>query len=193
VITRAATLFVFVAGWIVIFRYRSEHMTTKLAAATPAERRWIPLTTAVVSLHVSLAELLITLPLFGPAPAPTTSETRRWLAGIVVFLVGLALWFWTRRALAPLGRFVDTVTPPPRLLIDGPYALVRHPLMLATLLCAFGPALATNAVLTWSTFVASAFCIAKRCAQDEETLWSVFGDAYAGYAARTRRLVPFVW
>src|SRR5205823_395267 len=115
VIARAATLFVFVAGWIVIFRYRSEHMMTKLAAATPAERRWIPLTTAVVSLHVSLAELLITLPFFGPAPTPTAIETRRWLAGIAIYLVGLALWFWTRRALAPLDCFVDTVTPPPRL------------------------------------------------------------------------------
>jgi protein-S-isoprenylcysteine O-methyltransferase Ste14 len=193
VIARAATLFVFAAGWLVIFRYRSEQMSMKLAAATAAERRWIPLTTAVVSLHVSLAELLITLPLFGPAPAPAVNEMRRWLAGIVVYLAGLALWFWTRRVLGPLDRYVDTVSPPPRLLVDGPFALVRHPLMLATLLCALGPAVATNAVLTWSTFAASAFCIAKRCMQDEETLWSAFGDTYAAYAARTRRIVPFVW
>jgi len=192
-IARAATLFVFAAGWLLIFRYRSERMTTKLAAATAAEQRWIPLTSVVVSFHISLAELLLTLPLFGAAPEPTPIEARRWLAGIAVYLAGLALWFWSRRALAPLDRFVDTVRPPARLLVDGPYALVRHPLMLATLLCALGPAVATNAVLTWSTFAASAFCIAKRCVQDEEPLWSAFGGAYAAYADRTRRLVPFVW
>jgi protein-S-isoprenylcysteine O-methyltransferase Ste14 len=192
-IARAATLFVFAAGWLVIFRYRSEHMTTKLAAATAAEQRWIPLTSVVVSLHVSLAELLLTLPLFGATPAPAIDETRRWGVGIVVYLAGVALWLWTRRTLGPFDRYVDTVRPPARLLVDGPFALVRHPLMLATLLCALGPAVATNAALTWSTFAASALCIAKRCIQDEEPLWSTFGGAYAAYADRTRRLVPFVW
>jgi protein-S-isoprenylcysteine O-methyltransferase Ste14 len=65
--------------------------------------------------------------------------------------------------------------------------------MLATLLCALGPAVAANASVTWSTFAASALCIAKRCTQDEAPLWSAFGGAYAAYADRTSRLIPFVW
>ena len=191
-IARIATLFVFAAGWLLVFRYRSEHMATKLAAATPAEQRWIPLTSIVVSVHVSLALLLITLPLLGLAAAET-DDRLRWLLAVGIFFGGLLLWFWTRRALAPLDRYVDTVNPPARLLVSGPFALVRHPLMLATLLCALAPAVAAHTLLTWSTFAVSAFCIAKRCVQDEEALWSGFGDAYAAYADRTRRLVPFVW
>ncbi len=192
-IARIATLFVFAAGWLLVFRYRSEHMATKLAAATAAERRWIPITTAVVSLHVSLANLLILLPLLGLTPVLEMDERWDWMLGVAIYLVGLALWFWTRRALGPLDHYVDTVNAPSRLLVDGPFAFVRHPLMLATLLCALGPAIAAHAILTWSTFAASAFCIAKRCMQDEEALWSAFGDTYAAYANRTRRLVPFVW
>jgi protein-S-isoprenylcysteine O-methyltransferase Ste14 len=193
VIARIATLLVFSAGWIPVFRYRSEHLTTKLAAASAAEQRWIPITVTVVSFHISLTQLVLTLPLLGIGPVSVTDERPRFLLGIAIYVVGLALWFWARRSLGPLDRFVDTVTPPTRLLVTGPFALVRHPLALGTLLCALGPAVAAGAPITWVTFAASAFCIAKRCLQDEEVLWAVFGAAYTTYAERTRRLVPFVW
>jgi protein-S-isoprenylcysteine O-methyltransferase Ste14 len=193
VIARVAALLVFTAGWIPVFRYRSEHLTTKLAAASPAEQRWIPITVVVISFHISFAQLLLTLPLVGIAPAPAAEPTTRFAAGITIYAAGLALWFWARRSLAPFDRFVDTVSPPERLLVTGPFALVRHPLALGTLLCALGPAVAAAALVTWATFAASAFCIAKRCLQDEEMLWSTFGGAYGAYASRTHRLVPFVW
>ncbi|MBI3766868.1 MAG: isoprenylcysteine carboxylmethyltransferase family protein [Deltaproteobacteria bacterium] len=192
-ITRVATLFVFSAGWIPVFRYRSEHLTTKLAAASAAEQRWIPITVVVVSFHVSLAQLLLTLPLLGLVPVPAVNETPRFLLGIAIYVAGLALWFWARRSLGPLDRFVDTVNPPTQLLVSGPFGIVRHPLALGTILCALGPAVATGAPITWLTFAASAFCVAKRCLQDEDLLWTAFGTAYGAYAARTRRLLPFVW
>ena len=192
-IARVATLLVFSAGWLPIFRYRSEHLATKLAAASAAEQRWIPITVVVVSFHVSLTQLLLTLPLLGLAPVLATDERPRFLLGVAIYVVGIAVWFWARRSLGPLDRFVDTVTPPTRLLVTGPFALVRHPLALGTLLCALGPVVAAGEPITWVTFAASAFCVAKRCLQDEEVLWAVFGAAYAAYAGRTRRLVPFVW
>ena len=192
-IARVATLLVFSAGWIPVFRYRSEHLTTKLRAASSAEQRWIPITVVAVSFHISLTQLLITLPLLGLAPAPVIDERARFLCGVAIYLVGLALWFWARRSLGPLDRFVDTVSPPTRLLVSGPFGMVRHPLALGTLLCALGPAVAAGAAVTWLTFAASVFCLAKRCLQDEEVLWAVFGDAYGAYAARTRRLIPLVW
>lgn len=191
-VLRVATLLLFTLGWFFVFGYRTEHMRTKLAAATPGERRWIPLTTVVVSLHVTCAQAILTLPLVGLAPAPPGAGARL-LLGQVVFLSGLAWWFWARRALGPLDRFVDTVSPPDRLLVSGPFGIVRHPLALGTLLCALGPAVAAGAVASWITFAASAVCLAKRCLQDEELLWEAFGDAYRGYAARTHRLVPFLW
>lgn len=191
-IARFAALLVFSAGWLLVFRYRSEDVRTKLAAASAAEQRWIPLTIVIVSGHVSLAQLLLTLPLLGVAPEPS-DPTPRLLLGIAVFALGLALWFWARRSLGPLDRFVDTVSPPERLLVTGPFALVRHPLALGTVLCALGPTIAAGALLTWVTFAASVFCLTQRCRQDEEALRAVFGAAYGAYAARTRRLVPFVW
>jgi protein-S-isoprenylcysteine O-methyltransferase len=188
---RVATLLLFTAGWIVVFCYRSEEQRTKLSAASAAERLWIPLTTLVISLHVSLAQLLITLPLLGVLPA--ASARQRLALGLAVFAAGIAWWLWARRALGPLDRFVDTVSPPPRLLTDGPFALVRHPLALGTLVCTLGSAVAAASLATWLSFAACAVCLANRCLQDEAELWQVFGQAYRSYAARTARLVPFVW
>ena len=199
-----AALVLFTIGWIPVFRYRSEHVRTKLAAATAAERRWIPLTATVITLHISLAQLLLTLSLPSITGATASADVLgndigtnvaygRIVAGMLVFTIGLAWWFWARRSLGPLDRFLDTVSPPPVLLVTGPFAVVRHPLALGTLLCALGPAIAAGAVATWITFAGSAICLAERCRQDEELLWKVFGRAYGDYAARTRRLVPFVW
>jgi protein-S-isoprenylcysteine O-methyltransferase Ste14 len=115
------------------------------------------------------------------------------VAGDATFLLGVGWWLWARRALGPLDRFVDTANPPERLLVNGPFAIVRHPLALGTLLCALGSAIAADSLLTWITFAASVVCLAKRCLQDEEVLFDVFGSDYRSYAARKRRLVPFVW
>jgi protein-S-isoprenylcysteine O-methyltransferase Ste14 len=188
----AATLVVFALGWIVVFCVRSEHVATKLAAASPEERRWIPLTIAVISVHVTLAQLLLTL-VFAGVAGPAVGNPRALLLGMAVFVGGVAWWLWARRSLGPIAQFLDTVSPPSRLLVTGPFAVVRHPLALGTLLCALGSAVAAASPLTWVTFAACVVCLGKRCLQDEELLWNVFGPAYAGYAARTRRLVPFVW
>jgi protein-S-isoprenylcysteine O-methyltransferase Ste14 len=192
VLLRLATLVVFTAGWIAVFRYRSEHVATKLAAASERERWWIPVTTAVISSHVTLAQAVLTLPLVGLTPEPPGAATRM-LAGLTVFLAGVAWWFWARSALGPLDRFVDTASPPDRLLVTGPFAVVRHPLALGTLVCALGSAIAAGMVTVWATFAASAVCLGKRCLQDEEVLFAVFGSTYGRYAERKRRLVPFVW
>ncbi len=188
-----ATLLVFTAGWIVVFCVRTEHQRTKLAAASAAEQRWMPVTIAVISLHVTLVQFMLTLVAGGIAAPALTGSTAELVIGTAIFLLGLVWWLWARRTLGPIAQFLDTVTPPSRLIVTGPFAMVRHPLALGTLLCALGPAVAASSSVTWVTFAACVVCLGKRCLQDEEQLWQVFGPAYASYAARTPRLVPFVW
>ncbi|HEY2389276.1 MAG TPA: methyltransferase [Candidatus Binatia bacterium] len=189
----AATLIVFTLGWIVVFTVRTEHVATKLAASSPGERRWIPLTMLVISAHVTLAQLLLTLVFLGVAARGTVGGPGSLVGGTAVFLAGVLWWLWARRALGPMAQFLDTVGPPPRLLVDGPFAVVRHPLALGTMLCALGSAVAVASPLTWTTLAASVVCLGKRCLQDEEQLRDVFGARYAAYAEHTHRLLPFVW
>ena len=189
----AATLVVFTLGWIVVFAVRTEHVATKLAAASAGERRWIPLTMLVISAHVTLAQLLLTLVFVGVTARDGVGSPPMLLLGAGIFVAGVCWWLRARRTLGPMARFLDTVAPPPRLLVEGPFAVVRHPLALGTMVCALGSAVAVASPLTWATFAACVVCLAKRCLQDEEQLRDVFGATYSEYAARTRRLVPFVW
>jgi len=188
-----ATLLVFTVGWIVVFSVRTEHQRTKLAVASPAERRWMPLTITVISLHVTAVQCMLTLVAAGVAAPALAGSTGELAFGMAIFLAGLAWWLWARHTLGPIAQFLDTVSPPSRLIVTGPFSVVRHPLALGTLLCALGPAVAASSPLTWATFAACVVCLGKRCQQDEEQLWQVFGPAYATYAAHTRHLVPFVW
>jgi protein-S-isoprenylcysteine O-methyltransferase Ste14 len=181
-------LALFALGWLPVFRYRSEHVQEALAAAAPGMRRWIPLTIAAVSLHVTLCEVLLTWQALGTRAA----SGARVAIGCAVFVAGLAWWAWARGRLGPFDRPLDPASPPAALIVRGPFAVVRHPLALGTLVAALGPALAVGS-LAWLSFAAVALCLAERCKQDEVGLHAAFGAAYDAYAARTRRLVPFLW
>lgn len=185
-----AAVVLFALGWIPVFRYRSEHVGEALVAASGAARRWIPLTIAAVSLHVTLVEILLTTYLLvWPATAP---GAPRLAGGIGVFAAGLGWWSWARLRLGPLAQPLDPRRPPAELITSGPFAVVRHPLALGTLAAALGPAIAAGSA-SWLSFAAVAVCLAQRCKQDEPGLRAAFGAAYDRYAARTRRLLPFLW
>jgi len=186
-VLRALAVLVFAIGWIPIFRLRSEPLRERLAVAAASERRWITFTVIAVSAHVTLVELVLTL------PAARAIPVWRLAAGIGVFAAGLLWWAWARWHLVPPGRRLDPHAAPTGLVVSGPFAVVRHPLALGMLVVALGPAVAAASWLGWTTFAAVALGLAQRCRQDEAELHAVFGAAYARYAARTWRLVPPVW
>lgn len=81
-----------------------------------------------------------------------------------------------------------------RLVVAGPYRLIRHPGYLGTLLLWLGAALTTGNGLTAATMaVALGRAYRTRMAAEEAMLGEAFADDYQFYAARTRRLVPFVY
>jgi protein-S-isoprenylcysteine O-methyltransferase Ste14 len=186
-VIRALAVAVFALGWIPIFLCRSETLRDRLAVVGAGERRWIWLTVGTVSAHVTWVELVLTT-----APARVAPPWRLALA-IGVFAAGLAWWAWARHRLVAFGRMLDPAAPPPELIVGGPFAVVRHPLALGMLVAALGLALAVRSAVAWATFAAVAGCLVTRCRQEEAVLRRRFGDAYARYAARTPRLVPFAW
>ncbi len=114
-------------------------------------------------------------------------------AGAMVLLAaGMALGFWSRKALG------DSFTPYPKPLeggrhvARGPYRFVRHPMYCAVVVAAAGWA------LLWQS-VAGAICAAALFAffdlkARREEAWLL--EAYPGYAEyrrRTRKLIPFVY
>ncbi len=159
----------------------------------PARHRRRPGRTRLVfSLSVLLVPLLA---VYERAHGPAANRSPAWAAaGLLLFLLGAALGIAAWRA---LGRWyapdVD-ILPGQRLIKSGPYGLVRHPMYAALLL-----AMPTVPLLLRSLW-ALALCLVLiapalwlRIREEEALLLATFGDEYRAYAARTWRLVPFVF
>lgn len=88
-----------------------------------------------------------------------------------------------------LGTSLSITPQARRLIVHGPYALVRHPLYVCEAVAIVGFFLQ---VASWpALLIVCAQCLfqVRRMLNEERVLWSAFPD-YAAYAARTPRLFP---
>ena len=95
-------------------------------------------------------------------------------------------------ALAWLGRSFSIMAEARRLVTDGPYALVRHPLYAAEIIAAIGLFLQYASPWTTLLMALSLGFQLQRMRNEERVLGATFAE-YAAYAARTRRLIPGVY
>lgn len=129
--------------------------------------------------------------LIGLIAYPTRLPEISWLSG-GLFASGLAVFalaFWSMRPR------VFSVMPEPKagghLVTTGVYALVRHPMYLAVLLCAGGASLAYGLYWKWALSAAIAAILWAKLRREERML----SERYRGYAAyrrRTKALLPFL-
>jgi protein-S-isoprenylcysteine O-methyltransferase Ste14 len=116
----------------------------------------------------------------------------------VVGAAGLALGLWLfQRSHADLGTnwsITLEVREGHRLVTNGVYRYVRHPMYAALFVYSLGQALAVpNAVAGPSYLAGFGLLFALRLPREEQMMRETFGAEYDAYAARTRRLIPGVW
>ncbi len=116
------------------------------------------------------------------------------IVGLMIYLAGFSLMGW---ALLKLGGNYQLGGSDPRstdrLVLDGPYALVRHPMYTAALCIAFG---LTCLIQSLACFVASFVYLALillLIPVEEASLQRAYGSGYALYQRNVRKLVPFVY
>ena len=116
------------------------------------------------------------------------------VAGSVCLAIGLVVFY---RSHADLGSFWSVtleVRENHRLISQGVYRRVRHPMYSALVLYSVGQALAVpNWVAGPSYLVAFGILFAFRIRAEEQMMVDAFGDEYVAYMAKTKRLVPGVW
>jgi protein-S-isoprenylcysteine O-methyltransferase Ste14 len=139
--------------------------------------------------------------LWRPLPQRLPASRRRGWLGLVVgallYFPGLALTLWGRLA---LGRdyFVSTTSGVQlfaghRLVTDGPFAWVRHPMYLGLSLASLGGLLLYR-TWTWVFVALNIPVFILRARREEESLRAEFGAEWEAYAQRVRyRLLPGVW
>jgi protein-S-isoprenylcysteine O-methyltransferase Ste14 len=126
-------------------------------------------------------------------PSGRISPDLAW-AGLVVFWCGIALRFWSFRALGRYFTFKVQTSVDQPVITSGPYRFVRHPSYAAVLLMVMGVGLFLGSWWSFAWLTASVFCgFLFRIRVEERALLLQLGDRYVTYAADHKRLVPFVW
>jgi protein-S-isoprenylcysteine O-methyltransferase Ste14 len=115
-------------------------------------------------------------------------------AGVLCLVAGL---WWIYRSHSDLGRYWSVtleLRENHRLITEGIYRYVRHPMYAALFLYSIGQALVIpNWVVGPSYFVTFGILFALRIGAEERMMLETFGEAYAEYMTKTKRLVPGIW
>lgn len=174
----------FVAFWIAMAR----------GGKTVAERETLfsrmshygPLAVAVY-LFVAPDSLV---PILNARFAPLSLEVVQ--LGAALTVIGVAFAVWARLRLAGNWSSDVTLKRDHELIVDGPYAFVRHPIYTGVLLALVGTGLAIGEWRAVVAVVIAGVAWWRKLTIEEVVMRRQFGDAYVRHAARTRALIPFV-
>jgi protein-S-isoprenylcysteine O-methyltransferase Ste14 len=148
----------------------------------------------VVGYEVALAIVLVLLPLhlaLGPGVRVGILIEPLQLPGLLLALLGGALWLWATVVLVARGRGTPLpLDPPVRLVVEGPYRWIRNPMHVGLVLFLVGVGLLfrSPAFLLYAAAIALlVWTYAGRV--EEPALARRFGASYETYRAR----VPAWW
>jgi protein-S-isoprenylcysteine O-methyltransferase Ste14 len=114
------------------------------------------------------------------------------LLGLSLIAAGFALWLWTVRLLARVGRgTLAPWDPTRRLVVEGPYRHVRNPMIAAVLAVLAGEAalFGSSPLLIWLVAFFAINCVFFWL-QEEPGLERRFGDDYRAYKRNVPRWLP---
>jgi protein-S-isoprenylcysteine O-methyltransferase Ste14 len=182
------------AGTVVLMAIRAPHghRSRSVKVATSYKT---PLETGLLV----LAWVGFFLPLIWVAsPASSFAEyalgTGPLVAGVMCLVIGLWLFYRSHADLGTNWSITLEVREQHRLITQGVYRRIRHPMYLALALYSIGQSLVIpNWVAGPANLVAFAILCALRVRAEERMMVEEFGDEYAAYSARTKRLIPGVW
>jgi protein-S-isoprenylcysteine O-methyltransferase Ste14 len=139
--------------------------------------------------------MLMALVFLGPRGAPEWVFPRSMFgsaAGSILLLAGLSFLvagtFQLGSKLTPLPYPGDHA----KLIVTGPYSLVRHPMYSGGILMAFGWAILVHSWLTLGYAVLLILFLDVKSRREERWLCENFAD-YSAYQKRIRKLMPFIY
>src|SRR6202451_4719680 len=116
------------------------------------------------------------------------------VAGVMCLVIGLWLFYRSHADLGTNWSITLEVHEQHRLITQGVYRRIRYPMYSALALYSIGQALVIpNWVAGPSNLIAIAVLFALRVGAEERMMAQQFGNEYAAYTERTKRLIPRVW
>ena len=116
------------------------------------------------------------------------------VAGVICYVIGLWLFFKSHADLGTNWSITLEVREQHRLITQGVYRRIRHPMYSALFLYSLGQVLVLpNWIAGPSYLVTFGILFAFRIRDEERMMLEEFGDEYVTYMAKTKRLVPGIW
>jgi protein-S-isoprenylcysteine O-methyltransferase Ste14 len=144
---------------------------------------------------LSMGLLLLLQPILLPIAGFSTDSA--WgvilqVFGGMVIALGFILHIWARQHLQHFYTERVEVQPDHRVIDTGPYALMRHPIIMSFFLMAGGVFLINPAITTLLIIIYTVWTFTIS-AQEEEKALSESVPGYADYLKRTPRFLPRFW
>jgi protein-S-isoprenylcysteine O-methyltransferase Ste14 len=108
----------------------------------------------------------------------------RVVAGIWLFLLAMIGWQWARGALGDV--FAQPAYKPARLVTDGAYRRLRHPLYTCTAIGCLGHAIAGGTWVGFAIWIGLVAVLAARARREDALLEAAFPGEWRPWAARVR-------
>jgi protein-S-isoprenylcysteine O-methyltransferase Ste14 len=116
------------------------------------------------------------------------------VGGVTCLVIGLWLFYRSHADLGTNWSITLEVREQHQLVTRGVYRRIRHPMYSALVVYSVGQALVIpNWVAGPANLIALAILVALRVGAEERMMLEGFGDEYAAYSERTKRLIPGVW
>jgi protein-S-isoprenylcysteine O-methyltransferase Ste14 len=116
------------------------------------------------------------------------------IVGLAFYVIGFLLMAW---ALITLGRNYQLGGIAPRsadkMVMNGPYSLIRHPMYTAALSISLGLACLIQSWAFFCVFCIYLALIFPLIPVEEDGLRKAYGEKYGTYQQKTRKLIPFVY
>lgn len=116
------------------------------------------------------------------------------IIGLVMYAIG---FFLMAQALIMLGRNYQLGGSAPRsedkMIIEGPYKLLRHPMYSAALSISLGLACLTQSWAFFFVFIIYLLLIIPLIPLEEDGLRKAYGEQYTAYRQKAKKLVPFIY
>ena len=163
--------------------------------ANPTQRRESALSRAAHIVPLTIAAWLLAA---GRVPFAVLNEPifprtlGLYAVGVAITALGLAFSVWARVHIGDNWSATVTIKKDHRLVRDGPYRYVRHPIYTGILLGFVGSAIARD---EWRAVLAIVIAFAalwRKLRLEEQWLTETFGDEYRRYREQVRALIPFV-
>ena len=117
------------------------------------------------------------------------SQVLPWVA-LPIGIAGFALAFWARILLGGEWSAQVTLKAGHRLIVVGPYALVRHPIYSGLLMAMLGTAIAGNQLRMYLAIIVLFASFLYKSRLEEKLLLQAMGQRYSDYRQHTYALIP---